>query len=102
MNLGSNLKNKIFITLATVLLFMTQPARADDGYRLWLRYDVLPENSANKYRENINFLNMPGDSPTIDAARSELMSGLKGLLGSQTNITPLDGKNALIVGTPKS
>ncbi|MBI5766963.1 MAG: alpha-glucuronidase [Verrucomicrobia bacterium] len=62
-------------------------ARADDGYRLWLRYDRIADESLRRdyaAQTGTIFLATPGgaESPTIAAARDELTSGLAGLLGT--------------------
>ena len=102
MNRGRNLKYKIFTALAAVLLFMTLAARADDGYRLWLRYDALPAASAEKYRVNLKSIVVEGSSPTLEAARSELETGLSGLLNNKLPAAQNPESGALIIGTPKT
>src|SRR3954471_11139406 len=56
-------------------------ARADDGYRLWLRYDPIEAPQRALYSRAASELVVEGDSATIRAARSELVRGLTGLLG---------------------
>ena len=48
-------KAKILLILLVVFLFIST-AFADDGYRLWLRYDSLPEQNAKIYRSQIKSL----------------------------------------------
>ena len=67
-------------------------ARAEDGYRLWLRYDRItdqPRRAACTAALGRIVLATPAgaDSPTIAAARDELLTGLAGLLGSKPAIT---------------
>ena len=90
--------------LAAVLLFgACISAFADDGYRLWLRYDPLPKAAANRYRSEITSVVVNGDSQTLEAVRSELSAGLNGLLGTNSPVSEKpSGKGALIIGTPKS
>jgi alpha-glucuronidase len=58
-------------------------ANADDGYRLWLKYDLISDvRLLKEYRKLIHALMIGGESATIQAARSELQNGLNGLLGS--------------------
>jgi alpha-glucuronidase len=56
---------------------------ADDGYRLWLKYDQLPEARLRKawlaQAKGITVEN--GASPTLQTAARELQLGLQGLLG---------------------
>src|SRR5258707_1000782 len=62
-------------------------ARADDGYRLWLRYDPIPQillqrNYAGA-AHTITLATPSGkDSPTLQAARDELANAFTGLLGT--------------------
>jgi alpha-glucuronidase len=78
-------------------------ARAEDGYRLWLRYDPLPAQEIGKYRAHITSLVVPGDSPTQTAIRQELVEGCSGLLGQPVPATnEANGDGAVIVGTPNT
>ncbi|HEX2851956.1 MAG TPA: alpha-glucuronidase family glycosyl hydrolase [Opitutaceae bacterium] len=61
-------------------------ARADDGYRLWLRYEPITEEAPlAAYRAGLGrivLLTPSGnETPSIDAARRELAEGIRGLLG---------------------
>ncbi len=96
----------LFCLLA--LTVMIQPllpttARAEDGYRLWMRYNLLPAQNLDAYRANIASLVVPGNSPTLDATRTELTNACAGLLGAPVPVLPeVDRDGAVIVGTPKS
>lgn len=58
--------------------------RADDGYRLWLRYDRIAGATAIP---SVQLVTPTGrESPTLAAARSELETGLAGLLGSAPRV----------------
>ncbi|MFZ0430706.1 MAG: alpha-glucuronidase family glycosyl hydrolase, partial [Acidobacteriota bacterium] len=66
------------------LLLLSSALRADDGYRLWLRYDPVDDAARlASYRNLITATLIEGNSPTMTAARSELGRGLTGLLGSE-------------------
>src|SRR5271170_1151229 len=67
-------------------------SRAEDGYRLWLRYDRI---SDDKLRVTY-VAELPGvvfevpdgaETPSLAAAREELATGLRGLLGVRIPIT---------------
>jgi len=79
------------VLLAVFLLGLSAvAARAEDGYRLWLRYDRIADDAQRAgYAAALGriVLATPGgyDSPTLAAAREELAAGLSGLLG----ITPV-------------
>ena len=68
----------LILGLATALPLS---ATAEDGYRLWLSYDRLPERVLAAYRTRVASVVVPGSSPTLDAIRTELVTGCSGLLG---------------------
>ena len=61
--------------------------KAEDGYRLWLRYDPLPSPLANQYRDRIKSIAVHGESATFDSIRRELSEGCAGLLGTPVPVT---------------
>jgi len=72
------IKLALFFAAACTLM-----ANAEDGYRLWLRYDKISSPSMLKeYRERIKGWIIEGNSPTLSAAKHELQIGLDGLLDS--------------------
>jgi alpha-glucuronidase len=75
--------------------------RADDGYRLWLRYEQLPAKSTNEYRRQINSIAVQGTSPTFDVIRRELSLGCAGLLGTPVVVGDRDDAS-VIVGLPQT
>ncbi len=78
-------------------------AMAEDGYRLWLRYDRLPEQSINAYQPRLKSVVIPGNSATLDAIRTELVDGFSGLLGHPVPAAgTVDRDGAVVVGTPRS
>jgi alpha-glucuronidase len=78
-------------------------ARAEDGYRLWLRYDRLPDRVVDLYGARVASLVVSGRSATFDAIRTELIKGCAGLLGSPRPMTKrVDRAGAVVVGTPAS
>jgi alpha-glucuronidase len=68
------------ITTAALVLLATTPARADDGYRLWLRYDPVEEPIRQQYAMHATELVVDARGPMTKAAASELKRGLSGLL----------------------
>jgi alpha-glucuronidase len=76
---------------------------AEDGYRLWLRYDKVENPHLLKaYSNQIRALAVPGNSPTLTAARAELVQGLTGLLGGNVPVGEHIGSGGVVVGTPSS
>jgi alpha-glucuronidase len=81
------------LPLALVALtFAALSARAEDGYRLWLRYERITDESLRaSYAAAITevVLASPGSgvSPTLTAAQDELAAGLNGLLGNNVRVS---------------
>ena len=74
-----------FLSLA-FLAILSVLARADDGYRLWLRYDPIADSAlrqsyATAARHLVLATPSGTDSPTLTAARDELTTALTSLLG---------------------
>jgi len=90
--------------LALIVLFATATiAKAEDGYRLWLRYDPLPTRTIEIYQTRVTELVVPGNSATLDAIRTELVNGCSGLLGSPVPARDhVERDGAVVVGTPRS
>ncbi|MFC4310972.1 alpha-glucuronidase family glycosyl hydrolase [Steroidobacter flavus] len=82
-------------------LFM-QSAAAEDGYELWLRYHPLPAEQRALYAPATSQLVMPTPSPTLVAAKDELLRGLNGLLSQRPASVERVSASGLIVGTPQS
>ncbi len=90
---------------ALILLFMSRLSTswAEDGYRLWLRYDRIQDPQLlQDYRKAITSVQLDGPF----AANQELILGLQGLLGAAPG--EIHGESAqfddgcLIVGTPST
>jgi alpha-glucuronidase len=82
-------------------LFAGAAAKAEDGYRLWLRYDPLPANAVKEYRARITSVVVQGQSPTLDAVRAELVGGCAGLLGGPVPLAlKVERDGAVVAGTP--
>lgn len=86
------------------LLVLCGFAQAEDGYRLWLRYDLITEaEKLSVYKAAFIAINMEGNSPTLNTARKELSTGLAGLLGRQLAfVQEITQDGVLVVGTPQS
>jgi len=69
--------------LVIYTLFVSLLVNAEDGYRLWLRYDKIDDSVLLlQYQKNIAAVYFAEDaSPTLKAAKKELFAGLTGLLG---------------------
>src|SRR5438093_590222 len=92
----------VCLTVA-IQLSLGMTARAEDGYRLWLRYDPLPQQMIGPYQLRVASVVAPGNSATLAAIRAELVSGCTGLLGRAVPVAgDVDRDGAVVVGTPKS
>lgn len=90
--------------LLLILSFIPSALMAEDGYRLWQRYDLIEDASLLKtYRNTLNEVVVAGNSPTIAVIVEELKKGLGGLLGYSLPFSLQASKNgALIIGTPEN
>ncbi len=62
-------------------------AQADDGYRLWLKYDLIKDTGKRaEYTRMIKFIAVSNRSPILKSAAEELQVGLQGLLGKSIPI----------------
>ena len=70
------------------LVALAGTARADDGYRLWLRYDPIEDEALRRaYAGALTQIVVPEPaSPTVAAARDELVAGLEGLLATKVPV----------------
>ncbi len=93
---------KIYFLLLFVFCFSS--IKAEDGYRLWLRYDLIANPQVLVgYKQLITGVMFGGNSSTINAAKEELEIGLRGLLGKDIPVAnDLSEDGILIVGTPKN
>jgi alpha-glucuronidase len=93
-----------FCVAALLILLASAPARAEDGYELWLRYHRVSDAALLKqYRSAITGVTVSGDSATARATAAELSRGLTGLLDA-TVASPADvtADGAVIAGTGRS
>lgn len=104
---GIRMRACAIVATAAAWLLMPHAARADDGYRLWLRYVPVQGPRLLRYRADATELITGGPpaalSPTLRAADAELVRGLTGLLGTAPRPAAgvkLDG--AIVFGTPRS
>ncbi len=88
---------------AVALMACSAGARAEDGYNLWLRYAPLDPVLAADYATQLGEVVAPDQTPTLRAARDELVRGLTGLLGTAPRIqNESSAGRVLALGTPQS
>ena len=86
-----------------MLFAAASKAQGEDGYRLWLRYELLPKQMIAAYRPRVTSVVATGKSASLNAIRAELVEGCTGLLGKPVAVADTvvhDG--AIVVGTPAS
>ena len=93
-----------FAFLFSVACLISFTLRAEDGYRLWLRYDPISDASTlAAYRQQIKGWRVEGESPTLAVAKRELQEGLNGLLNQTIPMASDASQPGLVVaGTPDS
>ena len=65
-----------------VIVVAAPRCRADDGYRLWLKYDLLGDAQRRaQYRAAMQFIAISSSNEVMKTAALELQRGLQGLLG---------------------
>ncbi|HEX4272114.1 MAG TPA: alpha-glucuronidase family glycosyl hydrolase, partial [Rhizomicrobium sp.] len=84
------------------LVLLNLPARAEDGYDLWLRYRPVEQNYLVQYRPLAAAIVVQGASPTLAVARDELVRGLGGLLSEAAPVSATAADGAVVIGTPAS
>ncbi len=77
--------NKLkWVILALYLLYTFSPLSANDGYRLWLDYQLIDDSvKLENYRSIISSIYSSEDSEIAQTTAQELASGLEALLGEQ-------------------
>ena len=93
------MRTKAIIFLILLSVFLQKKSSANDGYSLWLNYFKVSEPLLSEYQQQIKEVLVAGDSPTITLVRSELDTGLKGLLGSTvSSVSDVKNNSILVVG----
>jgi alpha-glucuronidase len=98
-NMNSNQHAAVLLLL---FIFIVTPLGADDGYRMWLRYEPIQDRELlSDYRANITAVIVNDNSSTMNAVKTEIVSGLEGLLDAPVTFGPsVSGDGTLILGTP--
>jgi len=74
------------IAFCSVLLFtycVADTARAENGADAWLRYALLDKQAAQQYVNLPSKIVVLGDTSVMESARSELVRGIRGMLGRE-------------------
>lgn len=87
--------------IALVSIAFAAPAQAEDGYRLWLRYDAMPLEVRQHYAPSATTIVMRSSGPIAQAAAGELQRGLSGLLARQAPIQTTVSDGAIVAQLSK-
>ncbi|WP_416306433.1 alpha-glucuronidase family glycosyl hydrolase [Neptunicella sp. SCSIO 80796] len=85
---------KLFMLLIMLPILLGSSAMAqhrfsgEDGYRLWLKYDLIQDQSLRQqYRQQLQSFFIASDSATVDIIKHELTLASNGLLGQTVKFT---------------
>ncbi len=91
------------VVLIFTCFFVLIQLHAEDGYNLWLRYNQIENKSLlATYKQQISGIHFSGSSPTLLAAKEEMLNGLNGLLQRKTPLTSLVNNGTVIIGNSSS
>ena len=82
-----------------LLLALSAPLRAEDGHRLWLRYDPVQAPLRQRYAQRATEIVVGSRGGIPSSARQELERGLSGLLGRPVPIRSSVGRDGAILVT---
>ena len=86
---------------ATALsMIVAAQAQADDGYRLWLRYDRLPDAVAAREHGYVHSATGYGDDARVARAAQELNQAISGLFGTEAGAGNQWRRGKIVLGTP--
>lgn len=85
--------------IASLLLSLSFHVTADNGYRLWLRYDrIADQPTRDAYATLLKSYYAQGNSKTIDIIRKEFDLALPSLLGQRVVYTSSSRSASLVIG----
>jgi alpha-glucuronidase len=95
---------RTLLMASALLALLAADASAEDGYDLWLRYPRVSDAARlAEYRAAARQLVVGGDSPTLRAARDELVAAITGLVGTAPGVREtVSTEGAIVIGTPAS
>jgi len=91
----------VFLLIVAAACQAAAPAHAEDGYDLWLRYKPVEPRLRAAYAPLARNI-VIAESPTLDAAHTELQRGIVGLLSAQPPVSETVTDGSILIGTPKS
>lgn len=88
-----------------LMLLYSGSAKADSGYRLWLKYDKIQDQQYLRHVKSLTgSIGIAGNSPILKTAANELHRGLQGLLGADLPLIKTDSpaSGLVLAGTLSS
>jgi alpha-glucuronidase len=83
-----------------IACFFSKALCAEDGYRLWLRYDRIDNPKLlQEYSKLISSIQVSGESPTFAIIKSELSTALQSLLGKKIPVRSTITNGSVVVFT---
>jgi alpha-glucuronidase len=83
-----------------LILLVSSELHAEDGYRLWMRYEKISDASVlRNYQNAIRGIVVTGNSPTLTIVRHELENGLSGILGNKISASQKISSGVIVAGT---
>ena len=89
-----------FLLAGLTMIGLAHSASADDGYRLWLRYTLLPDAMQASIARHVEAAIAEGKDPRVLAAAGELDRAVFGLTGKHANAGVELNKGEVLLGTP--
>ncbi len=98
------MKNKHFALFLLIVFIAINNCTAEDGYRLWLRYDKIQDKQVlTEYQNALQYIVVRGESETMNVVREEIDRGISGLFGQKVLFKEnIEKTGALIIGTIQS
>jgi alpha-glucuronidase len=94
------LRRTAFCGALLLLAFVASCAHAETGAEAWLRYAPLDKNAAHQYAALPASVVAVDDSLALDSAKTELITGVRGMLGrTLREEKSLPHESAIVVGT---
>lgn len=83
-------------TLVCIFLFLSIPLFAEDGSRLWLRYEPLPELVSENYQQIISNICPAGSTETARIIEQEFVSAFENMTGRNLKFSKIITTNSLV------
>lgn len=94
--------NRVLLTMLSLVLCIN--LQAEDGYKLWLRYEPVKDQAKREFiSELFSKVIVHGESSTFDAIREELIRAASGMIGTEPGLKEdLSEGASLVIGTPQT